>query len=175
MPSPLIRRELPADVDDVRQIVDAAFTRQPLPGSIPVEVALVDALRATDEWIPALSMVAEVDGKIVGYVVCSRAWVDERPVLGLGPLAVSPESQRAGVGAALMHAVLDAADVLGESLVVLLGHTDYYPRFGFRAASELGIVSPVGEWGAHFQARPMAAYDPAIRGPFRYAEPFNDL
>jgi putative acetyltransferase len=171
----LIRRELPADVDDVRRVVDAAFTRQPLPGSIPVEVALVDALRATDEWIPALSMVAEVDGKVVGYVVCSRAWVDERPVLGLGPLAVSPGLQRAGVGSALMHAVLGAADAVGAPLVVLLGHTDYYPRFGFRPASELGIESPVAEWGAHFQARPMAAYDPTIRGRFRYAAPFNDL
>jgi putative acetyltransferase len=171
----LIRRELPADIDDVRRVVDAAFTRRPLPGTIPVEVALVDALRATDEWIPALSMVAEVGGKIVGYVVCSRAWVDERPVLGLGPLAVSPQAQRAGVGSALMHAVLGAADALGAPLVVLLGHTDYYPSFGFRTASELGIVSPVAEWGAHFQARPMAAYDPTIRGRFRYAAPFNDL
>ena len=120
-------------------------------------------------------MVAEDDGQIVGYVVCSRAWVEEHPVLGLGPLAVSPQSQRTGVGSALMHAVLDEADALGEPLVVLLGHTDYYPQFGFRPASELGIVPPVAEWGAHFQARPMSAYDPAIRGTFRYAAPFNDL
>ncbi|MEP6760609.1 MAG: N-acetyltransferase [Sporichthyaceae bacterium] len=175
MLSLLIRRELPADVDAVRQVVEAAFTRQPLPGSIPVEVALVDALRATEEWIPALSLVAEVDGKIVGYVVCSRAWADGHLVLGLGPLAVLPELQRAGVGSALMHAVLGEADALGEPLVVLLGHTDYYPRFGFRPATELGIVSPDAEWGAHFQARPMVTYDPAIRGRFRYAAPFNDL
>ena len=89
--------------------------------------------------------------------------------------AVSPRSQRAGVGSALMHGVLDTADALDEPLVVLLGHTDYYPRFAFRPAAELGIVAPVAEWGAHFQARPMTAYDPAIRGAFRYAAPVNDL
>ena len=76
-----------------------------------------------------------------------------------------------------MHAALGAADALGEPLVVLLGHTDYYPQFGFRAAAELGIVvAASAAWGAHFQARPMmSAYDPAIRGAFRYAAPFNDL
>ncbi len=162
-------------MDAVRDVVAAAFPDQARPGATPVEVTLVDALRQTDEWLPSLSMVAEVDGQIVGYVVCSRAWVEEHPVLGLGPLAVSPQSQRTGVGSALMHAVLGEADALGEPLVVLLGHTDYYPQFGFRPASELGIVPPVAEWGAHFQARPMNAYDPAIRGAFRYAAPFNDL
>ncbi len=74
-----------------------------------------------------------------------------------------------------MHAVLGAADALGEPVVVLLGHTDYYPRFGFRPAAELGIEPPVAEWGAHFQARPLSAYDPGLRGPFRYAAPFDDL
>jgi putative acetyltransferase len=175
MLSMLIRRERPDDLDGVRDVVAAAFPDQARPGTTPLEVTLVDALRRTDEWLPALSMVAEIDGRIVGYVVCSRAWVDEHPVLGLGPLAVSPESQRTGVGSALMRAVLDEVDALGEPLVVLLGHTDYYPQFGFRPASELGIVPPVAEWGAHFQARPMIAYDPAIRGAFRYAAPFNDL
>jgi len=179
MLSLLIRRELPDDIEAVRGVMAAAFADQAPPdapaGSVPVEVTLVDALRATDEWLPALSMVAEVDGEIVGYVVCSRASVDTHPVLGLGPLAVSPKSQGTGVGSGLMHAVLGAADALDEPLVVLLGHSDYYPRFGFRPATDLGIVAPVAAWGAHFQARPMTVYDPAIRGHFRYAAPFNDL
>jgi len=172
----LIRRELLDDVEGVRAVVATAFAGDaPTPESVPVEVGLVDALRATDEWLPALSMIAEVKGEITGYVVCSRAWVDPHLVLALGPLAVSPHWQRRGIGSALMHAVLGAADAQDEPLVVLLGHTDYYPRFGFRPASDLGVGSPVAAWGAHFQARPMTAYDPAIRGPFRYAQPFNDL
>ena len=171
----LIRRELPGDVDAVRDVLAAAFAEPAAAGAAPIEVDLVEALRATDEWLPPLSMVAERDGQIIGYVVCSRAWVGPSPALGLGPLAVSPASQGSGVGSALMHAVLGAADALDEPLVVLLGHTDFYPRFGFRRASELGIEAPVPSWGAHFQARPMSAYDSSVRGAFRYAQPFNDL
>ena len=171
----LIRRERPDDVDGVRDVVAAAFPDEARPGATPVEVTLVDALRRTEEWLPALSMVAEDDGQIVGYVVCSRAWVEEHPVLGLGPLAVSPQSQRAGVGSALMHAVLGEADALGEPLVVLLGHTDYYPQVRVPPGRRVRHRAPDPEWGVHFQARPMNAYEPAIRGMFRYAAPFNDL
>jgi putative acetyltransferase len=74
-----------------------------------------------------------------------------------------------------MHAVLAAADALNEPVVVLLGHTDYYPRFGFHPATSFGITPPVPEWGAHFQARPLSTYDKTIQGPFAYAEPFNAL
>lgn len=171
----MIRHELPEDVEAVRAVVAAAFADPAAPGVVPVEAGLVDALRATDSWLPALALVAETESEIVGYVVCTRSWIGPHPSLGLGPLAVAPDRQRRGVGAALMNAVLDAANGLDEPLVVLLGHTDYYPRFGFRRASELGIEPPEPAWGAHFQARPMRTYDPAIRGTFRYAQPFNDL
>jgi putative acetyltransferase len=73
-----------------------------------------------------------------------------------------------------MHAVLGAADALGEPVVVLLGHTDYYPRFGFEPA-RLGIEAPDPAWGTHFQARPLSTYDPSVRGPFAYARPFAEL
>ena len=96
--------------------------------------------------------------------------------LGLGPLGVLPAWQGRRVGSALMYAVLGAADALDESLVVLLGHADYYPRFGFRPAIEYGVTPPVAEWRpAHFQARPLTAYRPSIRGEFTYPEPFNEV
>jgi putative acetyltransferase len=159
-PPIVIRRELPEDVEAVRAVVAGAFADQAPPdapaGSLPVEVMLLDALRATDEWLPALSMVAEVDGEVIGYVVCSRAWVDPHPVLGLGPLAVTPKSQGSGVGSALMHAVLGAADALDEPLVVLLGHTGYYPRFGFRAAgkSPTTFVTGTKRWPSRRRSEP---------------------
>ncbi|HTR95535.1 MAG TPA: hypothetical protein VMI73_27700 [Trebonia sp.] len=72
-----------------------------------------------------------------------------------------------------MHAVLGAADALGEPLVVLLGSTEYYPRFGFRPAREYGITPQRPEWEPHFQVRTLAAYDPSLRGAFAYPEPFD--
>ncbi|HEX6418442.1 MAG TPA: hypothetical protein VFZ77_08090, partial [Acidimicrobiales bacterium] len=76
---------------------------------------------------------------------------------------------------ALLHAVLGAAEALDEALVVLLGSTAWYPRFGFVPAVRLGVTAPDPAWGDHFQARPLAAYDPTIAGAFRYAAPFSDL
>ena len=175
-PRILIRRDNAADHAAIRTIVGDAFRDQAPPGDPPVEIGLIDALRSSSEWIPQLSFVAESDEHtVVGYVICTRGWVDGRPALGLGPLAVAPATQRRGTGAALMHAVLGAADALDEPLVVLLGHTEYYPRFGFRPADQLGITPPVAAWAPHFQARALSAYQPDLRGAFRYARPFDDL
>jgi putative acetyltransferase len=173
----LIRRERPDDHVAIREVLAAAFADARAPGpDAPVEVGLVDALRASPEWIPPLALVAEGgNGAVAGYVVCTRGWVGEWPALGLGPLAVAPAAQARGVGSALMHAVLGAADALGEPLVALLGHTGFYPRFGFRPAAELGVDAPEPAWGAYFQARPLTAYAPRLRGAFRYAQPFLDL
>ena len=171
----LVRRDRAGDHAAVREVIAAAFAAT-TPQGVPVEVGLVDALRESAEWLPPLSLVAESDdGDIIGYVVCTRAWVDDRPALGLGPLAVAPAAQGQGVGAALMHAVLGAADALDEPLIALLGHTDYYPRFGFRPAAELGVTPPVADWASHFQVRTLSSYRPELQGTFRYAQPFNEL
>ena len=166
----LIRRETAADVELIRAVHRAAFPE-------PVEAGLVDELRADEGWLPALSLVAEANGAVVGHVVCTRAWVTSptgrAPALGLGPLSVRPDRQRTGVGGALMHAVLGAAEALDESLVVLLGHLDYYPRFGFRPAADLGITPPDPNWGNHFQARALTTAPPS--GAFHYAAPFTAL
>jgi putative acetyltransferase len=86
---------------------------------------------------------------------------------------VRPDWQRRGVGTALVHAVVGAADALGEPLVVLLGSTGYYPRFGFRPASDYGITPRYPQWVEDFQVRTLTAYDPAVRGEFAYPEPFD--
>ncbi len=170
MAAVIIRRENTGDAEKIAEVHRAAFE-----GDEPVEVGLVDALRASDAWLPELSLVAIDGDRIVGHVVCTRAHLAGKPALGLGPLGVLPDLQRGGVGTALMHAVLGAADALGEPVVVLLGHTDYYPKFGFERAAKLGIIPTDGAWGDAFQARTLSTYDPSLRGEFVYAGPFNDL
>ena len=124
--------------------------------------------------MPELSLVAVADdGRIVGHVVCTRAVSGSLPALGLGPISVRPEDQGQGVGSALMHAVLGAADAMGEPAVVLLGEPGYYSRFGFVLASDHGITPPVPDWEPYFQVRLLAAWSPSLEGEFRYAEPFS--
>jgi putative acetyltransferase len=172
----LVRRETAEDVGPIRAVVAAAFARPGEADATPPEVALVDQLRAGDAWLPALSLVATGPaGEVVGHVLCTRGRVGSEPVLALGPLGVRPEHQRRGVGEALVHSVLGAADALGEPLVALLGDPRYYSRFGFRLAGEYGVEPPVPDWRPHFQVRPLSAYRPSLRGPFAYAEPFTRL
>jgi putative acetyltransferase len=170
----LIRREIPADVTSIRAVTAAAFARPGEPDRNPPEASLVDQLRASRAWLPALSMVATTpDGTPVGHVLCTRGRVDAAPVLALGPLSVRPDRQRRGVGQALIHAVLGAADALDEPLVALLGDPRYYRRFGFRLGEEYGIVPPVPQWRPHFQVRTLTAFAPPLRGRFSYPEPFG--
>lgn len=169
----LIRREVPGDVDVIRAVTTAAFAQ---PGQDVAEAALVDRLRADPGWLPPLSLVAlDPAGVVIGHVLATRGHVGSTPVLGLGPLSVHPDHQRRGVGLALMHAALGAADALDEPLVALLGSPAYYQRFGFRLSTDFDITPPVADWQPHFQVRPLAAYDPAISGTFTYAKPFDDL
>jgi putative acetyltransferase len=172
----LVRREVPGDVEGIRTVHASAFTDPKHPERPPVEVGLVDALRSGDAWLPELSLVAVgPDATVNGHVVCSRARVGSAAVLALGPVGVRADLQGRGIGSALMHAVLGAADALDEPLVALLGHADYYPRFGFRPAREYRITPPVASWAPNFQVRLLTAYSPAIAGEFRYAQPFDAL
>lgn len=179
----LIRRESAGDAAAIHAVTAAAFGG-PDAADPPVEATLVDELRASGAWLPALSLVAlspaalspaavNAAGEVIGHVVCTRGHVGQAPALALGPLSVRPDSQRRGVGSALMHAVLGAGDALGEPLVALLGSPAYYGRFGFRLSSEYGIAPPRPEWQPHFQVRVLSAYRPGLRGTFAYPEPFD--
>ncbi|MGH9224304.1 MAG: GNAT family N-acetyltransferase [Acidimicrobiales bacterium] len=166
----LVRRERDGDATAIAAVTAAAFGTGE---GMPVEVVLVDRLRASEAWVPALSLVAVNDtGEVIGHVLCTRAHVDGEPALGLGPLSVHPDHQRRGVGSALMHAAVGAAEALDEPLVVLLGDPAYYSRFGFQPAAEHGIIPPVAEWTGAFQVRVLHR---ELRGEFAYALPFMDL
>jgi putative acetyltransferase len=169
----LIRRETASDTDAIRTITDAAFAPAYPPGQVPPEARLVDELRVGPAWLPALSLVAATPaGEVIGHVLCTRGHVGQEPVLALGPLTVRPDRQRHGVGSALMHAVLGAADALDEPLVALLGDPAYYRRFGFRLAADYQITPQRPEW-QNFQVRVLSGYRPGLRGPFTYPQPFD--
>ncbi|MFJ8076976.1 GNAT family N-acetyltransferase [Streptomyces sp. NPDC096176] len=128
------RPEAAADIPAVRAVNAAAFPT-------PEESALVDRLRLDGEaWLPGLSYVAEAaDGSVAAYALLTRCRIGDAPALALAPVAVSPGHQRRGAGQAVVRAVLDAARARGEAPVVVLGHPEYYPRFGFEVASTYGI------------------------------------
>jgi putative acetyltransferase len=171
----IVRRESETDRAAIRAVHAAAFEAEELEGSEPVEVRLVDDLRAEGHVVPGLSLVAVADDAIVGHVVCSRARVGDGDwnVLGLGPIGVLPAEQGRGVGTALMHAVVAAADALDWPAIVLLGEPAYYGRFGFEPASAHGVLAPVPAWEPFFQIRRLAAWTPSLTGAFRYAPPFE--
>jgi putative acetyltransferase len=172
----LIRRETPADIETIDEIHRQAFAAVAPPGAEPIEVGLVRALRADSGWIPALSLIAESPtGEVIGHVVCTLGQVPGGTAVGLGPIGVLPQHQGARVGEGLMHAVLGAADALEFAVVVLLGHLDYYPLFGFVPAASIGIEASDPSWGDHFQARQLSTWTSAVSGTFRYAAPFDDL
>ncbi|MEC3977780.1 GNAT family N-acetyltransferase [Amycolatopsis sp. H20-H5] len=166
----LIRRETSADHDAIRAVHTAAF-----PG--PMEAKLVDELRTDGDLIDTLSLVAVIDGRVVGHLCCSPASIrsDRTVSVGLGPIGVLPEHHGAGVGSALMHAVVAAADALGYGVVILLGDPKFYSRFGFVLASTFSITPPEPDWARYFQVRTLAAYTPAVSGAFRYAPAFERL
>lgn len=172
----VVRREQPGDVESIRRVHATAFP-SPDGAEQPVEVGLVDRLRASDAWTPALSIVAEIAGEVVGHVLCTRATVGDAalPALGLGPLGVLPTHHRCGVGSALMRAVIGAADALDETLIALVGDPRYYGRFGFRPASDLGIDAPDPSWSNAFQALPLSAHLLSPRGSFQFAPAFDGL
>jgi putative acetyltransferase len=130
----LIRTEQPMDVPKIRAINRAAF-------DTATEADIVDVLRSDAEHV--LSLVAEEDGEIVGHIMFSTVQLigaaDVR-AMALAPMAVTPERQRAGIGSALVRAGLEQCQRMGIDAVFVVGHPTYYPRFGFKPASSLGLV-----------------------------------
>ena len=122
----IIRPEKKEDIKKIRQLNDKAFGQTN-------EGSLVDALRKDNALL--VSLVAEKDQRIVGHIAFSPVDVVTAnlgsKVLGLGPMAVLPEYQRSGIGSKLMESGLEECKNAGWNAVVVLGHPDFYPRFGF--------------------------------------------
>ena len=132
----VVRAERPGDEDAVREVNEAAFGR-------PEEARLVDVLRGAPT---TRSLVAVVDDRIAGNIVFSPVRADGSAaairIAGLAPMAVAPSHQRQGIGGLLIRAGLDDCRRLGYQAVVVVGHPEYYPRFGFIPADTKGLSFP---------------------------------
>ena len=174
----IVREQTAQDYEAIRHVYAEAFRRprfrQPQnSGSVPPEVGLFEALWAAGDAIPEFSFTALTDSGVVGHVTASQATVATDPVVAVGPIGVLPDHQGTGIGSALMDALLAAADAADVPLIVLLGAPQYYSRFGFGPAKELGVIPPQPEWGDAFQARPLTAYTESVAGRFQYASAFS--
>jgi putative acetyltransferase len=174
----IVRKQHADDYESIRHVYAEAFRRPRFrppqdPGSLPSEVGLFEALWESGAALPEFSFTALSDSGVVGHVTASRATVADDPVVAVGPIGVLPEHQGTGIGSALMDALLTAADVAHVPLIVLLGSPQYYSRFGFRRAEELGVLPPEAGWGDAFQARPLTAYTSLVAGPFQFAPAFS--
>ncbi|HMC11216.1 MAG TPA: N-acetyltransferase [Pirellulaceae bacterium] len=166
-----IRAERPEDSAQVRYVNELAFGQ-------PVEADLVERLRraATD----SLSLVAEDDG-VVGHILFTPVVVESagRQVVGMGlaPMAVLPDRQRQGIGSQLVRRGLDIVRERGCPFVVVVGHPEYYPRFGFEPASRQGLAS---QWeGVPDAAFMVLVLDEqamaGVSGVAKYREEFNEV
>ena len=130
-----IRAEQTQDAGAVRRVNESAF-------ETAAEADLVDLLRARGKLV--VSLVACADDQVVGHIAFSQAIIASSPHLrglGLGPMAVAPDMQRSGIGSRLVRAGLEQCCAEGIDYVIVLGHPQFYPRFGFVPASRFGVWS----------------------------------
>ncbi len=169
----MIRQETISDRDAVHEVNRLAFGRDD-------EASLVEALRRSDAFIPELSLVAEKEGRVVGHILFSRITV-EAPTrvvtaLSLAPMAVLPEFQRQGIGSDLVRDGLERSKAAGHEIVIVLGHPDYYPRFGFSPARAMGVECPFPAPDEAFMAIELVpgALD-AVEGTVKYPPEFDEV
>ena len=163
-----VREELLADAPAVREVNERAF-------GTPLEAGIVDALRGSEG---SISLVATSGDLVVGHILFTPVTVDSSAdvrVAGLAPMAVLPDYQRAGIGSRLVKAGLDACRRRGYAAVVVLGHPEYYPRFGFTRADAHGLSC---EFPVPPEAFMVLGFDPEIlarlSGTVRYRPEFAE-
>ena len=163
----IVRSENPEEQGVIRLVNEAAFGR-------PDEADLVDRLRS--EGVVLASLIAELETRVVGHILFSRMSIETAsnrvPAVALAPVAVLPEQQRRGIGGKLVKHGLDLLRRQGEQIVIVLGHPDYYPRFGFSTEKARSLASPFRpEAFMALELRPGALE--GVCGKVRYSDAFG--
>jgi putative acetyltransferase len=162
-----IREERPDDVEAIHDVNKRAFGQDQ-------EGNIVDALRSNGAAL--LSLVATLDGRVVGHIMYSPITVGDVTGAALGPMAVLPERQREGIGSKLIEAGTRKLKDAGYPFIIVLGHASYYPRFGFKPASSFGIKC---EWDVPADVFMLLVLDPAkmhgVSGLAKYRHEFSTV
>jgi putative acetyltransferase len=134
-----VRAERKEDIEAIDKVNRKAFGQEE-------EVVLVQRIRDSSDFIPELSLVAVKDSRVVGHILFSQIHIDtaegDVAALSLAPMAVLPEFQNTGIGSQLVGIGLEKCQTLGHSIVIVIGHPEYYPRFGFVPARKMGLDLP---------------------------------
>ncbi|MDD5725531.1 MAG: N-acetyltransferase [Candidatus Omnitrophica bacterium] len=137
----IIRQERPVELEKIHDFIKTAFKTARV--SAGTEQDLVDRLRAGENYIPELALVAEENGEMVGYIMLTEAHIsgptEEFPVLFLAPICVAQERRNKGLGSQIIRESFSLAMEMGYTAVLLVGDPAYYEKFGFKRASSFGI------------------------------------
>jgi len=152
----LLRRENPRDFAVVENLTREAFWNLFAPGCD--EHYLTHLLRGSEDFVPELDFVAEVDGIVVGNIMYARSSIHSEqgeihPVLTFGPVSVLPSWQGRGIGSKLIKHTMSLATELGHEAVVIYGDPEFYRRFGFVSAKSCGIKGKNGRYSPALQVK----------------------
>lgn len=164
----IVRPEIEADFSAVYKINEHAFIED-------TEALLVNVLRQSQHFVPELSLVAEKMGEIIGYVLFTTITIgshSDHKSLALAPLAVRRDLQKQGIGSQLITEGLARARALGFQSVVVLGYSEYYPKFGFEPAHSYGITAPYNDPAHTFAMELQPHVLSGIKGQVHYAPEF---
>lgn len=137
-----IRNEQPADFERVEQIIRSAFWNLYMPGCN--EHYLAHVIRSHEDFLPELDLVAELDGRIIGNIMYTKATLidesgEEKRILTFGPVCILPEHQRKGYGKALMEESFQRAAAMGYDVIVIFGNPDNYVGRGFKSCKKFNV------------------------------------
>ncbi len=134
----IVRQEQPEDKEGIFELNALAFGQED-------EGQIVDKIRTGENYIPELSLVLAHEDKIMGHILFSKAKIkgeQEHETLVLAPMAITPTFQKRGMGSLLLREGLRTAEKMGFESIFVLGHPEYYPKFGFKKASDWNIKCP---------------------------------
>jgi putative acetyltransferase len=169
-----IRPENPSDLEKISEINNFSFGQEN-------EGKLVSLIRNSPHFIPTLSLVAVKNGEVAGHILFSEVMIETSKgaivnTIGLALMAVTPELQNQGIGSALVKAGLERCKELGYEHIVVLGHLEFYPRFGFEPSVKFGINPPFPVPENVFMVLELTegALD-GIEGTVKYSQAFNEV